>query len=41
MKAEGYTAEQIDDEIQKQGKYGRYYCSETKVEARHSAYEMM
>ena len=41
MKAEGYTAEQIDNEIQKKGKYGRYYCSETKVEERHSAYEMM
>lgn len=38
MKAKGFTAEQIDDEIQKQGKYGRYYCSETNVENRHAAY---
>lgn len=38
MKAKGFTAEQIDDEIQKQGKYGRYYCSETNVEDRHAAY---
>ena len=38
MKAEGFTAEKIDDEIQRQGKYGKYYCSETNVEDRHSAY---
>ena len=39
MKAKGFTAEQIDDEIQKQGKYGKYYCSETNVEERHLAYQ--
>ena len=38
MKAEGHTAQKIDDEIQRLGRYGKYYCSETISSESNIAY---
>ena len=37
-KNEGFSAEELDDLIMKEGKYGKYYTKESITETRHDAY---
>ena len=37
-KSEGFTAQDIDDLIMKEGRYGKYWTPESKPSQRHSAY---
>ncbi len=37
-KKEGFNAEELDDIIMKEGKYGKYYTEESIPETRHDAY---
>ena len=35
---EGFSAEELDDIIMKEGKYGKYYTKDSIPETRHDAY---
>lgn len=37
-KQEGFSAEELDDLIMKEGKYGKYYTKDSVKETRHNAY---
>jgi hypothetical protein len=37
-KNEGFSAEELDDIIMKEGKYGKYYTEDSIPETRHDAY---
>ena len=37
-KQEGFSAEELDDLIMKEGKYGKYYTKDSITETRHNAY---
>ena len=37
-KNEGFSAEELDDLIMKEGKYGKYYTKDSVTETRHNAY---
>ena len=37
-KKEGFSAEELDDLIMKEGKYGKYYTEESIPQTRHDAY---
>ena len=37
-KQEGFSAEELDDIIMKEGKYGKYYTKDSVTETRHDAY---
>ena len=39
-KQEGFSAEELDDLIMKEGKYGKYYTKDSITETRHDAYAL-